>query len=128
MEKNIRTGLAFGFVMATLYAMYALLVFGLRGPDPFASKGTTVGSVILMYYTAGITGGTVVGVLLPVTQTLVGVVTAGMIAGLIVVFCGCITLYGVFWEWDANVWKTVGMLGPIFGATGAIILRKVLLA
>jgi hypothetical protein len=126
MRKNIRTGVIVGLVMATIYAIYALAVFGLRGPDPFSSQGTTVGSVVLMYYAAGTIGGAVVGMMSPLTRTWIGMAFAGASAGTIIVFCGCVSLYGGFWQWDADVWKIVAIFGPALGVTSAIMWRKVI--
>jgi hypothetical protein len=125
MRVNLRTSVLVGFIMATCYAIYAVVVYAVRGPAPFAAHGVSLQIVLLTYYAAGILGGLVVGVMLPVARNSVGALLVGVVIGLIVFFCIEVASSGPVWKWTSDAWEDVLVLGALLGAPGGWVMRKI---
>lgn len=112
--------------MATFYSAYAIILYVLRGPQPFRESGATLQSALLAYYSAGLIGGLLVGILWPIADGLLGRLVMGMIVGL--VFFGCIEVAvsgGAFWHWTRNSWEDVLVLGIGMGGAGGLLIGRV---
>jgi hypothetical protein len=83
MHKNVRTTFFIGLTMATLYSIWVIVVYVTRGHGPFTAMGTSLGAVLLTYYTTGALGGLLVGALLPFARTFLGAVALGVLVGLL---------------------------------------------
>jgi hypothetical protein len=70
--------------MATLYSLYVLVVYAFHGNEPLASNGVSLLGIIGAYYAGGITGGIVVGLLLPLAQWRAGATVIGIAAAFFV--------------------------------------------
>jgi hypothetical protein len=113
-----------GLTMATLYAAYATVVYLMRGGGQFAKYDTTYAATIAAYYSAGIIGGGIVGVLLPIRQNWAGALLLGLIAALVACLCIEIALSGPFWRWESSNWEEVLVLSGFFGTIAAFLFRK----
>jgi amino acid transporter len=66
--------------MATVTSVVAVVIYAVRGPDTFARLGVTLASTVSLYLIAGVVGGALVGVLLPVTVWRWGAAAVGILA------------------------------------------------
>src|SRR4051812_38050107 len=104
MLSNIKTGIACGCTMASMYALYAIGLYLFRGPTPFEAIGAGFGAVIAAYFGAGIMGGAVVGALFPLTRSRIGATVVGVIAGFFVYLSLAIADSGLPSRWSHDDW------------------------
>jgi hypothetical protein len=123
MTTAVRRGLAVGIGMATLYSIWAMLIFVLTGSDAFAKYGTSLSTVVLTYYAAGAVAGIIAGALAPLNSYWFGTTLIGVLVALFIFFAIYSASEGPFWQWHAQDWKNVGYLGVIFGVVGSIGIR-----
>lgn len=69
-----------GIIVAALLSLVAVMVYGIRGPDVFERLGVSLPAVVTLYFLAGIIGGAVVGLLLPLTTWRLGASLVGAVA------------------------------------------------
>ncbi|MDB4916987.1 MAG: hypothetical protein JWM95_4631 [Gemmatimonadetes bacterium] len=124
-RDDVRLCVIVAVIIATLYAAFVVGLFLFEGPGVFDKNGTSVGAVVVMYYAAGLLGGVVVGILLPLTRSLLGIIAVGVLVALIVFFCVAIGLEGPFWRWGPSVWRQLMVFGVIFGVPVSIGCRKI---
>jgi hypothetical protein len=79
MRDRLKTGIGWGWRFAAVYIVFVLGLFLLRGPGPFERSGTTLPMVIAAYAIAGMIGGGVFGLLLPLGRTRLGAAFLGLI-------------------------------------------------
>ena len=68
-----------GFVAAG-FCLYVVILYTIRGSEPFHDLGTTVGAAIGMYLVAALISGVTLGVLLPIGRTTLGAMVLGVVA------------------------------------------------
>lgn len=85
-EGRIRIGLEWGASFAAVYSAYVTLLWLLRGEGPFERADTTLGKVILAYFLAGLVGGAVFGLLLPMGRNRWGAALLGFLVALPVTY------------------------------------------
>ena len=124
-RSNLRLGLIVGAIMATLYSLYALVVFLLSGGDAFLRYDTSFPVVVLTYYAAGILGGGLIGSLLPFASSLPGRILLGALGGLVVFFCLGLAMNGPFGNWSPTDWQDIAFLGLGMGGVAGALWRKV---
>lgn len=129
MRRNMRQFIAFGVAAATIYSVYAMILFAFRGAAPFQAHGTTLVMILLTYYTAGIIGGALLGALVPLTRSLPGLIAVVTLVAWLVYVCTFVTLKGPFWTWSAEQWMDSMILGLLIGPVVGvgwwkIVLRK----
>jgi hypothetical protein len=108
-----------------MFSAWIVLVYLVGGPRTFNEIGTTVYAVLLSYYIAGVAGGTLVGLLLPLTRTLVGQMLVGAMASLVVCSSAQTTLKGVIWHWDRSTLIVTTVIAVIIGMIlGPLIARE----
>ena len=117
---DLRVSLLVGMLMATIYAAYAVGLYLVEGAVPFSKNGTSLGIVLLVYYLAGGIGGAVVGLLMPLTRTLLGVVVVGIVVAFVVFFCIGTASSGPAWRWTPSAWRQLGYLSISFGTAGGV--------
>lgn len=126
--RDVRFAVGTGFVMATLFSLWVVVMYLAGGPRAFSAIGTTVYAVVLCYYVAGIVGGALVGLLLPLTGTLGGRMLVGIVASLVLGISAQTTLKGAIWHWDRTTLVATTALavfmGMVLGPLGARELRK----
>jgi hypothetical protein len=111
--------------MATMFSAWVVLVYLVGGRGAFDEMGTTVYAVLLCYYIAGIIGGALVGLLLPLTRTLVGRMLVGGIASLVVCVSAQTTLQGAAWHWDRTTLVVTTVIAVVVGMIlGPLIARE----
>jgi len=75
--ENLKWGLRWGLIVATAFTAIAVFVALVAGPDP--RGGPSVPSLIAFYFLAGTIGGSVVGILRPLTAHKIGAIVVGTI-------------------------------------------------
>lgn len=75
-------GVVAGVAMAVLLSAWALAVYLFRGPGAFQGLGTSFTVVVAVNFAAGILGGVIVGLLLPLTVWRWGAVVVGILAAI----------------------------------------------
>jgi hypothetical protein len=113
--SNVAYGVTFGLGLATIYSLWALGVFLVAGSRSFARVDTTLGAAVIAYYSAGLLGGVLAGLMLPLGRFLFGAVVLGILVGTVFFFCIEVATSGPFWQWTSTNWKAVLALGAIVG-------------
>lgn len=115
-----RWGLRFGLTFDAI----AVIVFLLSGPSERERNGVTFATVILLYSSAGLIAGLVVGVLLPLTRWKVGAATVGVLAALPVGVLVRLMTDGLT-GWTAEDTATALLFALAVGAPSGIIYRRI---
>jgi hypothetical protein len=86
LERNLRTGMGYGVAYAAVYSAFVLVLALVVGERLFAGSGTSLVRVVFGYVAAGVGGGLVVGLLLPLGGTKLGAALVGFVAAIPVFF------------------------------------------
>jgi hypothetical protein len=121
--RDLRDRLALGLAIMLLvmggFVAFVTIQFLFRGEAPFDAHGTTYGTAILTYAAAGVLGGILLGLALPLTRWRWGSAVAGAVA--FVPFYGSVMVaqQGPPWGWDRwDIGFAVGaglLMGGILG-------------
>ena len=115
LERDWRWGLKTGDALATIYSLFAIVVFVVLSGSAMQDKGVTLGGVIVAYYAGGTLAGLIVGMLRPLAVTLTGAIIVGVI-GFAVVSCGIgLVIFGWLNRWGPDEFMTIGLMALIFG-------------
>jgi len=114
----MRTGLTWGTLYAGIYSTVAIFIAAGSGhvKDPF------LGKLILTYVASGVTAGVLVGLLLPLRETILGTALLGAVGG-VPVFYGFALLGAPISEWRGDAVRDVLTLGCTIGPLAALSLR-----
>lgn len=82
-RSNLRTGIEWGISFAAVYSGYVGLLWLIRGDVPFRAASTTVLEVVVAYCLAGLLGGALFGLLLPLGQRWLGAAFLGFVVALV---------------------------------------------
>jgi hypothetical protein len=123
-QENLKIGLAMGLLIATLYSAWAVGLFLISGREAFEKYNVSVIAVLATYYAAGIIGGALVGLALPMARSFFGRIVVGVVAALVFFFCVFVAMQGPFWHWTSDVWGSVASLGLIFGVVCSVLWRR----
>ena len=96
----------------------------LGGPEAIANHNTTLGGILMAYYSAGVVGGAIVGSLLPIGRTILGRIVLSLIGAFVFVFCIVTAVDGPFWNWRATDWGFVVFGTIVFGVAGSLAWLK----
>lgn len=77
--RNIVLGGMAGAGIASLYSLYALMLFVSNGSGAFADVDSTLGQVVASYYIGWTLAGSVIGAIRPILQWRVGAAVAGFV-------------------------------------------------
>lgn len=80
--NDLVLGIGAGLAIAICLCFYAGILYLFRGPKPFESNGTTLGTVILLYLVGGTVAGAVLGLLFPFTRWRWGAALVGFVAAM----------------------------------------------
>ena len=80
--SRARWGLSWGFRLAALFSVIALITSIGHFTEVTASYGHSPFVLVALYFVCGALGGTVLGLLRPIGKSLVGAVTLGALVGL----------------------------------------------
>jgi len=110
---DIRLGVVIGVLLAVLTSVVALLILLVRGQHPFDSNHLSVVRVIATYLLAGVLGGMLVGLSLPLARWMPGAALVGFLAAFVLWFV-------VTWSISSedpllSILKTSAVLGVAFG-------------
>jgi hypothetical protein len=100
--KDIRWGIGWGLFAACFYALVALVIYAFQGSRPFESKGITLASTVAVYIVGGLIGGTIVGLLRPLTKRRAGAMLLGVIAMIPVSIGFVFILFGPISRWGGG--------------------------
>jgi len=121
--RDVRFTLVCGAAIATFYSLWVAVVVGATRTNN--KYGVALGTIIGAYYAAAMTGGLVVGLMLPLGKYTVGRILLGIVVGCIVFFCVAMAMNGPFWIWKVETWHGVMTLGTFFGIVSALSWRRV---
>jgi hypothetical protein len=83
-RSDIGWGVRQGLILASGYSLWVLLLSVVRGSTSWPQYHTTAWVIIGGYFLVGLTGGALVGALLPVTAWRVGTFVVGWMAGTVI--------------------------------------------
>ena len=66
--RDVKRGAIMGAGTAGVFSLWAVLVYAVRGTEPFTRHGVSLTTVLLTYIGVGLSAGTVVGLLNPLAQ------------------------------------------------------------
>lgn len=124
--KNLKTGLIWGLRYAFAYSLIVLVIAVTRGAEPFQKAGTTLLAVLVVYWSAGVVTGSIVGILLPLGKSMAGAALLGAI-GSIPVSCAVLlaTQPPSHWGAELPLFVVIGLLiGPLFGLATKLPLAR----
>lgn len=124
MTTNVRTGTLIGFVIASLYSLYAVILYAIRGAAPFEANGVSLGGIVAAYYGAGVAGGAIVGALSPLLRWRLGATIVGIVAGFVVFLGIGLATEGHISRWTGRTWETAIVLGTLFGVICSNIIWR----
>jgi hypothetical protein len=101
-------GLVMGLTGGSLFSLFALVAYMVRGPASFERIGIPMGSVVGLYLICGLAGGLLLGLLLPLTVLRWGAALVGILVAL-PLYAGAGLLLG-----DFN-WRLSLVLAAIIG-------------
>lgn len=81
-KPNPILGVILGVAGAMVLSFIVLVIYGVRGPDTFDRLGISLGSAIGLYFVAGIIGGALLGLLLPLTVWRMGAAFVGIMVAI----------------------------------------------
>jgi hypothetical protein len=117
---NVRWGIAYGLGFASMFVLYVLGLFAVRGAQPFERLGTTLTGCIALYLAGGIMTGTLVGLLRPLLVTRRGAMVVGAVATVPTAAGAMVLVAGPITRWDKGAWVVpVGysvLIGPVVAA------------
>lgn len=82
LQRRVVVGIRAGLSVAGLLSLWVFVVWAVQGGGTFAFLGTTLPTVIGIYFIGGAITGGLVGALLPMTQRVLGAGIVGVIAGI----------------------------------------------
>lgn len=117
--RDIKWGLGHGLGFAVLYSLLVAILYAIRGARAFDRYATSIGSVIALYFAAGVIAGALVGIMRPLTASRGGSILVGTVAA-IPVFLGVgVLISGSITAWDDDTWVPMLLaafiLGPVLG-------------
>ncbi len=126
--NRIKKYVYWGWWYSFIYSLFVIVLYIIRGPklfEKYEEYGTTLWKVILFYFIAGTFAGVIVGVLKPITKSVLGEWLLYLIVGCFVGLCCGILLLGLPFYWDLPTWVTVGILGLVYGVIGKIAFKMI---
>ena len=118
MFSNVIRGIAIGLFFTVAYSLYSILLYFLRGSEPFADHNTTLASVLAAYFFGGIVGGGTVGLLHPFVRSRTSAMLVGIVAAFFVSLGLMVAIRGTPTHWEGAEWATVAIMALIFGIFG----------
>jgi hypothetical protein len=101
--------------MAAIYVAYVVVLYILRGSEPFDKLHTSLLVVVLSYVILGPIAGAFVGFLQPLSATRIGSMFVAFVGASLVYFGIEIGMNGSPLSWSGSDWTSVLALGVIFG-------------
>jgi hypothetical protein len=127
MRGNLRSGLEWGAAFAAVYSGYAVLLWLVRGAAPFRGAETTLPKVLAAYFAAGLVGGGLFGLCLPLGRTRPGAALLGLLIGVPVMYAMVLAATPPSeWMGDGLVAGLIGggCLGPVAGVAMWYVNRR----
>ena len=116
--RDLRWGIGWGLFAGFFYSLVALAIYAFQGSRPFGSRGITFASTVAVYFFGGLTAGSIVGLLRPLTRLRVGAMAVGIVAAIPACMAGVFILYGPIAQWGAREGFVVVAGSLLFGALG----------
>lgn len=113
MLNDIIWGLRWGIVFAAGFSFFALVLIAVTSGEILEEQNLSVGFVLLWYWVAGVVGGTLLGLLRPLTKRRLGSTLCGSIIMLVVGLLTARMLGGAWWGENG----VAGLIGMLFGTT-----------
>lgn len=115
---RVKLGIVLCLFIAAGFSAYVLLLYLVRGSQPFVANGTTISAVVFSYFAWAVVGGVVIGISLPLARNRWGAALVG--------FLGMVPFYGMITFTDAGfsitglhdvvkVLVVSGLVGPMVG-------------
>ena len=122
--ERARSGALLGLGMATLGALYVLVLYLVRGQAPFERHGATVWAIILSYYAAGIVAGGCLGVLWPLRRSREGAAILGAVGGFVVYAAVGVMRAGAPPAWREIEWTPPIIMAGIWAVLSATVMYR----
>jgi hypothetical protein len=113
--QNVRWGLTRGLLFFALYSFVAVLIFLLRGSEPFDANGIPLGSVILAYFVGGLLGGAIAGLLRPFANRRIGAMIGGVVVMIPIFVAVTIGQFGAPLSWGVAEWAGALIPAAVLG-------------
>jgi hypothetical protein len=124
MIDRIKSSVLIGLAFACIYSLYVCGLYLLEGSRPFDRLHTTLGIVVLMYFSGGIAAGVTVGLLQPLARSRAGAIFVGIIAAFFVFLGIGVGMDGLPSRWGGDSWGSVVLCAVLFGAFGGNMFWK----
>lgn len=124
LKRDLRWGTTGGLSIAVVYCVWVLIIYMLRGSDPFEQAGVSLPMVLITYLGVGLVSGMVVGLLRPLTRWTVGAYAVGLAAGVPFGLGLVVCIQGSPDRWDWATWMGLPILILISGLVIGYELRK----
>jgi len=116
---NIRWGIQWGMIIASIYSLIALVLNGFSSGQAFSRKGITVGQTIALYFISGLIAGVIIGSLRPIMKTKLGASAVGVIAAFPLSVGISVMRSGSPSGWNDETWVPTVITAVVFGIIGA---------
>jgi hypothetical protein len=114
-KENIFRCVIFGLGGGAAFAIWVLVLYALRGPQPFDEIGIGLGQALTFYLAGGAAGGLILGLLWPIAKWRIGAYVVSVFVCTVLVFCMGVQVSGNPVTWDYSAWLAVPVLAIIFG-------------
>ncbi len=114
-RDNVVRCVIYGVGGGAAFSVWAVLLFLLRGTDPFDEIQIGLGQAMIFYLAGGATGGLIVGLLWPLAKWRIGAYLVSILTFFVLAFCMVVQLSGSPVVWDYSSWLAVPLLAIIFG-------------
>lgn len=122
LARQLRTGLRAGVGLALACGASVILVYIVRGIDPYSPSFTSLPALLAALLSSGIVGGVVYGLLARWRSTIVG--RFGLGAVIMLAVSACVALFSNGSNAGAtDEWRALGMFMALGGVIGVVWLR-----
>jgi hypothetical protein len=121
--RNLGWGASWGLAFATGIALLVGATALIGGSTVLGKYGLTAGSMLGMYFLAGLAGGLVVGLMRPLTASWLGAAVVGLCASIPAAGIIGAFLYGYPADWQRHEIIGTALAAAAGGPLGGIIVR-----
>ena len=114
-KQNILRCVVYGVGGGAGFVIWVVVLYLLRGPEPFENIGIGLVPAIIFYLAGGATAGLIVGLLWPIAKQRVGAYLVSLLTSFVLSFGMGIQLSGNPVTWDYTAWLTLPIMTLVFG-------------
>ena len=113
-----------GIAVGAVYSVYGLILFAIRGGEPFTRVGVTLPGLMVAYLISGAIGGGLLGVLQPLTRNFLGFLVVAVLAALVAVVGVAMSMNGFVTHWSGEDWMAAVISAIMLGSITAFLSGK----